>query len=342
MPWCSAQSLAKREASQSKGNTSGVPAKGILMLKSVKGTEDQAKEQSFGKENDHTFGSEALLYLQMFLWVQVPRTAFTGCVPSGPNGLTHSRCTDTQRLLNRCHVPSCPGKEGTKVLTTSIVISVGQVVEGDGTGARAGTGASVQCPVLGVTQWRVYIPYHGMTVSKCRTAEQVPHGPVSVQGGSAMIGDDISAGSTWSVTLWSDPLGNAMKPSQGKPSRLRIQSLFLVGRALWADQVEVAQADRLGRRQAGWSDLLSLVGPSPRICLKSSGGSRTHHDLVFNTAVADHTINKYLNLHYVLLTCNVLSCVSRNVTIISYVQFHVQNFHFDNIWPNFFVKNKDF
>lgn len=79
-----------------------------------------------------------------------------------------------------------------------------------------------------------------MTVSKCRTAEQVPHGPVSVQGGSAMIGDDISAGSTWSVTLWSDPLGNAMKPSQGKPSRLRIQSLFLVGRALWADQVEVA------------------------------------------------------------------------------------------------------
>ncbi|GMN61507.1 hypothetical protein TIFTF001_030598 [Ficus carica] len=48
MPWCSAWSAAKREAPWSKGNTSGVPAKAIPMLKLVKGTEDQAEEQSFG------------------------------------------------------------------------------------------------------------------------------------------------------------------------------------------------------------------------------------------------------------------------------------------------------
>ena len=47
---CSAWSPAKKEASQSKGDTSGMFAKGTSMLKSAKRTKEQAEERSFGEE----------------------------------------------------------------------------------------------------------------------------------------------------------------------------------------------------------------------------------------------------------------------------------------------------
>ncbi|GMN48156.1 hypothetical protein TIFTF001_017326 [Ficus carica] len=76
----------KREAPRSKGDTGLVFAKGTLMLKS-------AFPSGLGA-----------------------RVILVGRIPSGPSGLTCSRCTDIGPPLDECHLPFLSGDEGTRLV----------------------------------------------------------------------------------------------------------------------------------------------------------------------------------------------------------------------------------